>query len=100
MGAPTIFVFIHGAWHGGWCWQRIVDRLEPTGAHCFTPTLTGLSDRASALTPHVSLQTHIDDIKGVIHKHKLSSVVLVGHSYGGIVATGVADQLRDEIAQI
>ena len=93
----TTFVLVHGAWHGGWCWRRVVDRLEKQGHKVYAPTMTGVGDRAHLLTPQVTLQTHINDISRLIKWEGLSDVVLVGHSYGGMVITGVADAVADRV---
>src|SRR5574341_2159438 len=87
------YVLVHGAWHGGWCWRRVSDRLVAAGHRVFTPSLTGLGDRRHLLTRETSLDTHIRDIIGLIEAEKLNEVILVGHSYGGIVITGVAAQI-------
>lgn len=93
-------VFVHGAWHGGWCWQRITSGLSARGCRIFTPTLTGLGERAHLASPQVSLDTHIQDIVNVIKSEELSDVILVGHSYGGMVITGVADTLPDSMKKL
>lgn len=93
----TTYVLVHGAWHGGWCWVRVADRLRAAGHTVFTPTLTGLADRSHLLAPTVSLQTHIKDVAGLIRWEELSDVVLVGHSYGGMVITGAADRVADRV---
>ncbi|WP_146341150.1 alpha/beta fold hydrolase [Nesterenkonia sp. NBAIMH1] len=95
----STFVLISGAWHGGWCWQRVVPRLQKSGHEVHTPTLTGLSDRAHLVAPSVGLDTHIDDVVNYIQAYDLTEVVLVGHSYAGQVITGVADQLPERLAR-
>ena len=92
------FVLVHGAWHGGWCWRRVVDRLERRGHRVFTPTLTGLGERAHLLTPSINLDTHIADVVNLIRYEALSNIVLLGHSYGGFVVSGVAEQEEANIA--
>jgi pimeloyl-ACP methyl ester carboxylesterase len=84
-------VFCHGAWGGGWGWSRVAELLRAKGHKVFTPTYTGLGERAHLLTPDVDLATHIRDIRAVIRWEGLEDFVLVGHSYGGMVITGVAD---------
>ena len=79
------FVLVHGAWHGGWCWRRVSDLLEKRGNKVFTPTMTGLGERSHLLDPKVNLATHITDIVNVIKWEGLNEIVLVGHSYGGLV---------------
>jgi pimeloyl-ACP methyl ester carboxylesterase len=87
------FVLVHGAWHGGWCWQRVLPLLRAAGHGAHAVTLTGCGERAHLLARGIRLQTHIDDVLGLIRCEELASVVLVGHSYAGIVITGVADAL-------
>lgn len=87
------FVLVHGAWRGGWCWRRVADLLEAVGHKVFTPTLTGLGERAHLLSASVRLDTHVADIVGVLAWERLEQVVLVGHSYAGAVLTGVAERL-------
>ena len=97
---PKTFVLVHGAFHGGWCWRRVADLLEATGHKVFAPTLTGLGERAHLLTPSVNLTTHITDVVNVFKWEGLSDVVLCGHSYGGMVIAGVAEQVASSIAAI
>lgn len=92
------FVVAHGAWTGGWSWQRVVDRLQAHGHRMLVPTLTGLCERSHLAGPDVNLDTHIADIVNEIIWKDLRGIVLVGHSYGGIVAMGVAEQVADRIA--
>lgn len=94
------FVLVHGAWHGGWCWRRVADRLERSGHRVFTPTLTGLGERAHLLRPEIKLDTHITDIINLIRYEGLSDIVLAGHSYAGFVVSGVAEQEEDAIASL
>jgi pimeloyl-ACP methyl ester carboxylesterase len=94
------FVLVHGAWHGGWCWRRVADLLQKQGHKVFTPTMTGLGERSHLLNDKVNLATHIADIVNVIKWEGLSDVVLVGHSYGGVIISGVAEQMRDTIGSI
>ena len=96
----TTYVLVHGAWHGGWCWVRVADRLRAAGHTVFTPTLTGLAERAHTLTPTISLQTHIKDIARLLQWEELRDVVLVGHSYGGMVITGTADRVADRVRNL
>ncbi len=88
----TDYVLCHGAWGGGWAWTRVARILRDHGHEVFTPTYTGLGERAHLLTPDVDLETHIHDIRSVIRCERLDDFVLVGHSYGGMVITGVADR--------
>jgi pimeloyl-ACP methyl ester carboxylesterase len=94
------FVLVHGAWHGGWCWKKVTPLLRAAGHEVFTPTLTGLGERAHLLTPAVGLETHIEDVLGVLYYEDLRQVVLVGHSYGGMVITGVAGRAADRVAHL
>ncbi|MGN6483934.1 MAG: alpha/beta fold hydrolase [Thermomicrobiales bacterium] len=96
-GAPI--VLIHGAWHGGWCWQRLVPLLRANGHEVYTPTLTGLGERAHLLAPTIDLTTHIEDVLAVLVYEGLSGVILVGHSYGGMVVSGVIERAPERIAQ-
>ena len=86
----TTFVLVPGAWQGGWCWQRVTPRLRAAGHEVYTPTLTGLGERAHLARPDVDLDTHIQDVVNVLTYEDLHEVILVGHSYAGIVVTGVA----------
>ena len=99
MAAKT-FVLVHGAWHGGWSWVRVADRLRARGHVVFAPTLTGLGERAHLLRPGIDLSLHIADVVGVIKYERLNDVVLVGHSYGGCVISGIAEAMPDAIASI
>jgi pimeloyl-ACP methyl ester carboxylesterase len=97
--APA-FVLIHGAFHGGWCWRRVGDLLAAAGARVFAPTMTGLGERAHLLNDTVGIETFFRDVIGVIEAEELSDIVLVGHSFGGAVITGVADRVPERIAQL
>jgi pimeloyl-ACP methyl ester carboxylesterase len=94
------FVLVHGAWHGGWCWQKVIPFLEAAGHAVYAPTLTGLAERAAELSPEVGLDTHIQDIVSLLVEKDLQGVILVGHSYGAMVITGVVDQLPERIAHL
>ena len=96
---PT-FVLVHGAWHGGWCWNRVADRLRSRGHGVFAPTLTGLGERSHLLTKDVGLATHVDDVANLIRWEGLERIVLVGHSYGGVVISGVAEKAVDSIESL
>ena len=99
-GAPKIFVLVHGAWHGGWCWRRVADLLQKRGHKVFTPTMTGLGERSHLIDGKINLTTHVTDIVNVIKWESLKDIVLVGHSYGGIIISGVAEAMRDAIGSI
>ncbi|HVE08524.1 MAG TPA: alpha/beta fold hydrolase [Paraburkholderia sp.] len=86
------FVLVHGAWHGGWCWRFVVERLIARGHRVFAPTLTGQGERHHLLAAVTSLDVAIADIENLLEAEELDNVVLVGHSYGGLVASGVADR--------
>jgi pimeloyl-ACP methyl ester carboxylesterase len=94
------FVLVHGAWHGGWCYARVAKMLRAAGHDVFTPTLTGLGERSHLLRADVNLDTHIQDVLNVIEWEGLDRLVLCGHSYGGIVATGVADAIADKLTAV
>lgn len=98
--APKTFVLVHGAWHGGWCWRPVSDALAKQGHRVFSPTLTGLGERSHLLNKNINLTTHVTDIVNVIQYEDLSDIVLVGHSYGGIIISGVAERLADRISSI
>lgn len=100
MTQPTTFVLVHGAWHGGWVWKKVRPLLREAGHEVFTPTLTGLGERRHLASPDVSLDTHIQDVAGVLEYEDLRDVVLVGHSYAGMVITGVAERIPDRLARI
>jgi pimeloyl-ACP methyl ester carboxylesterase len=99
-GNAKTFVLVHGAWHGGWCWRRVSDLLEKKGHKVFTPTMTGLGERCHLIDPKVNLATHITDIVNVIKWEGLKDIVLVGHSYGGSIISGVAEQAGDTVGSI
>jgi pimeloyl-ACP methyl ester carboxylesterase len=94
------FVLVHGAWHGGWCWRDVADLLEARGGRVFTPTMTGLGERAHLRGSYKGLETFIEDVSAVIRAEELSAITLVGHSFGGMVVTGVADRMPDQIAHL
>ena len=87
-------VLVHGAWGGAWIWRRLLEPLRAAGHEVHAVTLTGDGERAHLRTPDVSLQTHIDDVLGLVEAEELSDLMLVGHSYGGMVITGAAAALR------
>lgn len=94
----TTFLLVHGAWHSGRAWDRVVPLLESAGHRVLAPTLTGYGDKAHLLSPEVGLGTHIDDVAGVLENEH--DVVLVGHSYAGMVISGAADRMPERIARL
>jgi pimeloyl-ACP methyl ester carboxylesterase len=94
------FLVAHGAWSAGWCWKKMRPLLSKLGHELFTPTYTGIGERVHLAHPDVGLETHIADILGVLQFEDLRKVVLIGHSYGGMVATAVADRVPERLAQL
>lgn len=94
------YVLVHGGGHGGWCYQPVARILRAKGHDVYTPTLTGLGEREHLLSPAVDLDMHITDVVKVLQFEDLHDVILVGHSYGGMVVTGVADRVPDRIGNI
>ncbi|ACA20200.1 putative esterase [Methylobacterium sp. 4-46] len=94
------FVLVHGAWHGGWCWRRVADLLRGRGHRVFAPTCTGLGERAHLLSRAVTLDTFVRDVAGLIVAEELDDVVLVGHSFGGLPVSGVADAMPERIRHL
>jgi len=94
------FVFVPGAWLGGWCWQEMTPRLRAAGHQVYTPTLSGLGERRHLGGPQIDLDTHLQDIVNVLEFEELRDVTLVGHSYGGFVVTGVADRAPERVRQV
>jgi len=94
------FLICHGAWSAGWAWKKMRPLLRGAGHEVFTPTYTGIGERVHQASPDVDLDTHIQDVLGVIAFEGLSDIVLLGHSYGGMVITGVADRVPEKIKQM
>jgi pimeloyl-ACP methyl ester carboxylesterase len=94
------YVLVHGGGHGGWCYQRVARILLDHGHDVYAPTLTGLGDRSHLLDARVDLNRHIEDVVALLHYEDLRDVVLVGHSYGGMVITGAADRAADRIGRL
>lgn len=94
------YVLVHGGGHGGWCYKPVAARLRAGGHDVYTPTLTGLGERHHLIGPGVGLGTHIDDVVNVLVYEDLTDVVLVGHSYGGMVITGVADRALERVGHL
>jgi pimeloyl-ACP methyl ester carboxylesterase len=96
----TTYVMVHGAWAGAWGWDKVAPLLRAKGHQVHVPTLSGLGERSHLATLPITLTTHIDDVVNEMVWHDLRDVVLVAHSYGGFVATGVAERVADRIASI
>jgi pimeloyl-ACP methyl ester carboxylesterase len=96
----TTFVLVHGAWGGSYSWRGFANLLRADGHEVYTPSLTGLGERSHLGGPDVDLTTHVTDVENVFKYEGLSDVVLVGHSYGGMVVTGVADRIPELIAHL
>jgi pimeloyl-ACP methyl ester carboxylesterase len=94
------YVLVHGGGHGGWCYQRVARLLRSAGHEVYAPTMTGVGERSHLLTGSVDLDMHIRDIVAVVEFEDLHDVILVGHSYGGMVITGVADRVADRIGRL
>lgn len=93
----AVFVLVHGAWAGGWCWKHVTPLLRAAGHDVYPVTLTGLGERAHLASPSINLDTHIRDVTATIEYEELDQVVLVGHSYGGTVITGVLGSVPQRI---
>jgi len=94
------FVLVHGAWHGGWCWRAVLPALRSAGHAVFAPSLTGLGERAHLAHPGIDLDTHVQDVVALLEMEDLTEVVLVGHSYGGMVITGAANRAPQRIRRL
>ncbi len=98
--ANKTFVIVHGAWGGGWGFKELASILQAAGHEVYRPTLTGLGERVHLASLEVNLGTHIQDIVNVIEFEDLRRVTLVGHSYGGMVITGVADRIPKRLSRV
>jgi len=99
-GDGTTYVLVHGAWHGGWCWKTVARILRAHGHQVFTPTLSGLGERAHLLSTTIDLGVFIQDVVNVLEYEDLHDVVLVGHSFGGLPIIGAADRVPQRIRQL
>ena len=101
MADKTNYVLVHGAWHGAWCWNRVAPKLIEGGARVFLPTLRGIGERAGDVTPTPTLEDHIQDVLGMVARAAENGrVVLVGHSYAGMLITAAGDRLGDALAHL
>ena len=94
------FVLVHGAWHGGWCWRDVSDRLTAAGCRVFTPTFTGLGQSRHLLSSTITLETFANDLTNLLEMEDLTDVVLVGHSFAGPVISMAADRMRQRIRRL
>jgi pimeloyl-ACP methyl ester carboxylesterase len=98
--ARNPIVLVHGAWHGGWCWQRVAPLLRAAGHVVYTPTLTGLGERAHLARPDINLDLHAQDLQAMLEMEDLTNVTLVGHSYAGFVISMLAERIRPRLRQL
>lgn len=96
----STYVLVPGGGHGGWCYAKVKRRLERAGHEVFAPSLTGIGERSHLLSPAVDLDMHIRDVVQLISYWDLEEVILVGHSYGGMVITGIADRATDRVGKM
>ena len=94
------YVLVHGGGHGGWCYRKVARLLRDAGHEVFAPTLSGLADRSHLSLSDIGLDTHIQDVASLLHYEDLREVILVGHSYGGMVITGAADRAIDRVGRL
>ncbi|MEV7726540.1 alpha/beta hydrolase [Streptomyces sp. NPDC087917] len=94
----TTYVLVPGAWHGAWTFEPLARALRAHGHEAFPLTLTGVGERKHLLGASVNLDTHIDDVVGLLTDHQITDAVLVAHSYGGMVVTGAADRVPERVA--
>jgi pimeloyl-ACP methyl ester carboxylesterase len=100
MGESRVFVLVHGAWHGGWCWAHTAALLRAAGHRVFTPTQTGLGERRHLISKAITIDTFVSDIAEVLVAEELHDVVLVGHSFGGLAVSGVADRMPERLRRL
>ncbi len=94
------FVLVHGAWHGGWCWRRVVQALAEAGHRAHAVTLTGVGERAHLMSPLLNLETHIADVRSAIEAEEMDDVVLAVHSYAGLIGTAIADRMPGRLRHL
>ena len=94
------YVLVHGAWHGAWCWRRVIERLQRQGHRVHAVTLTGVGERAHLLSPLVTLETHIADVANLIEAEELQDVILAVHSYAGMIGTAIADRMPQRLKHL
>jgi pimeloyl-ACP methyl ester carboxylesterase len=94
------FVLVHGGWHGGWCWRSVAALLRAAGHEVYAPSLTGMGERAHLLSRDIDLDVHVQDIVALLQMEELRDVVLVGHSYGGMVVSGASGKVPDRIRRV
>ena len=91
------FVLVHGGGHGGWCYQLVARRLQAKGHLVYAPSLPGMGEHTHQIHPGIDLDAHIDDVVNLLFSEDLRHAIIVGHSYGGMVITGVADRASDRV---
>ncbi len=96
----STYLLVHGAWHDGRCWDRTAPLLEAAGHRVFRPSLTGYGDKAHLFGPEVGLDTHVEDVVRLIKDEDLTDVVLVGHSYAGLVISSAANEVPERVAHL
>jgi len=96
----SIYLIVHGGFMGGWAWRQVAQLLRTAGHEVFAPTLTGFGERAHLANPEINLNTHIQDIVGVLECEDLTQVILVGHSYGSMIITGVAERMPERLSRL
>src|SRR6186713_1695218 len=94
------YVLVHGGGHGGWCYQPVARLLQAEGHTVYAPSLTGLGDRAHLMSSAIDLDLHVRDVVAILESEDLRDVILVGHSYGGMVITGIADRAADRVGKL
>ena len=97
---PKTYILVHGAWHGGWCWKHVTPQLRAAGHAVYVPTLTGFGERVHLANPSINCSTHATDVENVIAFEELDDVILVGHSYAGLVIARVADRIKPRLRHL